>query len=68
MAFLIGVLSPFFNKNELLASTEKSPVIGFAVCAPKTSVTKNASFISSSKTLSLKSKIMFEPLTEGVPA
>ena len=35
IAFLtLSVISPFSIMNALLASTEKSPEIGFAVCAP----------------------------------
>jgi hypothetical protein len=35
---MLSLISPFSITNALFASTEKSPEIGFAVCAPKTLV------------------------------
>ena len=57
IALLIGsVSSPFSILKALLASTEKSPEIGFAVCAPKTLVVKTPLSISDKSARFLNSK------------
>ena len=67
MAFVIpSHISPFSILNALFISTEKSPDIGFAVCAPKTLVVITPFSISSSSTSSLKSKTKFEGEISGV--
>ena len=61
IALLIGsVISPFSILNALLASTEKSPEIGFAVCAPKTLVVKTplSIYIKSFISLNLNSRFV----------
>ena len=66
IALFIGwLISPFSILKALLASTEKSPEIGFAVCAPKTLVVKTPSDISSVPIFSSKSRIIFDGLTDG---
>ena len=67
IALLIGsVNSPFFILNALLASTEKSPEIGFAVWAPKTLVVRTPSSISDKSLLSLNSNSRFDGEIIGV--
>ena len=69
MAFLTGpAISPFSIANALLHSTEKSPVIGLAVWAPKTLVVRNPESISEISILFLKSKMTFDEPTEGIQA
>ena len=67
IAFEIGsVSSPFSILNALLASTEKSPEIGFAVCAPKTLVVKTPLLISLKSLFSLNLNSRFVGLIIGV--
>ena len=61
-----SLISPFSITNALFASTEKSPEIGFAVCAPKTLVVIIPESISSIPTFVLNLNSKFEGDTSGV--
>ena len=67
IALLIGsVISPFSILNALFASTEKSPEIGLAVCAPSTLVVSTPFLISDKSFISSNLNSRFDGEIIGV--